>query len=38
LIDRMRSKIVGANGFLGKPVESEAVLKMIEKYLVGVSN
>jgi two-component system, chemotaxis family, response regulator PixG len=38
LIDRMRSKMVGANGFLGKPVESEAVLKMIEKYLVGVSN
>ena len=38
LIDRMRSKMVGANGFLGKPVESEAVLKMIEKYLVGVTN
>jgi two-component system, chemotaxis family, response regulator PixG len=38
LIDRMRSKMVGANGFLGKPVDSEAVLKMIEKYLVGVSN
>ncbi|MCY7368359.1 MAG: response regulator [Chamaesiphon sp.] len=38
LIDRMRSKMVGANGFLGKPVESEAVLKMIEKYLLGVSN
>jgi two-component system, chemotaxis family, response regulator PixG len=38
LIDRMRSKMVGANGFLGKPVESEAVLQMIEKHLVGVSN
>lgn len=38
LIDRMRSKMVGANGFLGKPVESDAVLKMIEKHLVGVSN
>ena len=38
LIDRMRSKMVGANGFLGKPVESEAVLKMIEKYLIGVSD
>jgi two-component system, chemotaxis family, response regulator PixG len=34
LIDRMRSKIVGATGFLGKPVEAEAVLKMIEKHLV----
>lgn len=37
LIDRMRSKMVGANGFLGKPVESEAVLQMIGKHLVGVS-
>ncbi len=34
LIDRMRSKMVGATGFLGKPVEAEAVLKMLEKYLV----
>lgn len=37
LIDRMRSKMVGATGFLGKPVQEEAVLKMIEKYLTGVS-
>jgi two-component system, chemotaxis family, response regulator PixG len=36
LIDRMRSKMVGATGFLGKPVQSESVLKMIDKYLVGV--
>ncbi len=34
LIDRMRSKMVGATGFLGKPVEAEAVLQMIDKYLV----
>jgi two-component system, chemotaxis family, response regulator PixG len=34
LIDRMRSKMVGATGFLGKPVEAEAVLKMIEKHLI----
>jgi two-component system, chemotaxis family, response regulator PixG len=34
LIDRMRSKIVGATGFLGKPVQAESVLKMIDKYLV----
>jgi two-component system, chemotaxis family, response regulator PixG len=34
LIDRMRSKMVGATGFLGKPVEEESVLKMLEKYLV----
>jgi two-component system, chemotaxis family, response regulator PixG len=38
LIDRMRSKMVGATGFLGKPVESEAVLKMLEKYLIGVNS
>ncbi len=37
LIDRMRSKMVGATGFLGKPVQAESVLKMIEKYLVGVN-
>ncbi|MCY7336087.1 MAG: response regulator [Chamaesiphon sp.] len=36
LIDRMRSKMVGATGFLGKPVDSESVLKMIDKHLVGV--
>jgi two-component system, chemotaxis family, response regulator PixG len=34
LIDRMRSKMVGATGFLGKPVEAEAVLQMIDKHLV----
>jgi two-component system, chemotaxis family, response regulator PixG len=38
LIDRMRSKMVGATGFLGKPVEAEAVLKMIDKYLVVGGN
>jgi two-component system, chemotaxis family, response regulator PixG len=38
LIDRMRSKMVGATGFLGKPVEAESVLKMLEKYLVGENN
>ena len=36
LIDRMRSKMVGATGFLGKPVDADAVLKMLDKYLVGV--
>jgi two-component system, chemotaxis family, response regulator PixG len=33
LIDRVRTKFVGANGFLGKPIESRSVLKMIDKYL-----
>lgn len=36
LIDRMRSKMVGATGFLGKPVDEDAVIKMLEKYLIGV--
>jgi two-component system, chemotaxis family, response regulator PixG len=36
LVDRMRSKMVGATGFLGKPVDEDAVIKMLEKYLVGV--
>ncbi len=35
LIDRMRSKMVGATGFLGKPVDEDAVIKMLEKYLVA---
>jgi two-component system, chemotaxis family, response regulator PixG len=31
-IDRMRAKLVGANGFLTKPVSSQDVLKILEKY------
>ena len=37
LIDRMRAKFVGANGFLGKPIRPEAVFKEIGKYLQGTS-
>jgi two-component system, chemotaxis family, response regulator PixG len=33
LIDRMRAKIVGANGFITKPVQPQSVLKMLEKHL-----
>ncbi|MCY7335091.1 MAG: response regulator [Chamaesiphon sp.] len=33
LIDRVRTKFVGANGFLGKPIQPGAVVKMIAKYL-----
>ncbi len=33
LIDRVRTKFVGANGFLSKPIDPESVLKMIDKYL-----
>ena len=32
-VDRVRSKLVGANGFMGKPAQAKAVLKTIEKYL-----
>jgi two-component system, chemotaxis family, response regulator PixG len=34
LVDRMRSKMVGATDFMSKPVSSESVLKMLDKYLV----
>jgi two-component system, chemotaxis family, response regulator PixG len=33
LIDRVRTKFVGANGFLSKPIDPKSVLKMIDKYL-----
>ncbi len=33
LIDRVRTKFVGANGFLGKPIQSASILKMIDKYI-----
>jgi two-component system, chemotaxis family, response regulator PixG len=33
LIDRVRTKFVGANGFLSKPIQAEAIVKTIDKYL-----
>ncbi len=33
LVDRMRSKLVGSTDFMSKPVSTESVLKMLEKYL-----
>jgi two-component system, chemotaxis family, response regulator PixG len=33
LIDRVRTKFVGANGFLGKPIDSRSITKTIDKYL-----
>jgi two-component system, chemotaxis family, response regulator PixG len=33
LVDRMRAKMVGANGFLGKPVRVASVLKILDKHL-----
>jgi two-component system, chemotaxis family, response regulator PixG len=35
LIDRVRTKFVGANGFLGKPIEPAAVVKMMDKYVAN---
>jgi two-component system, chemotaxis family, response regulator PixG len=33
LIDRVRTKFVGANGFLGKPIQADEIVKMMDKYL-----
>ena len=33
IIDRVRAKFVGSSDFMSKPVESEAVLRMISKHL-----
>jgi DNA-binding response OmpR family regulator len=33
MIDRVRSKIVGASGFLGKPIDQEKVLAKIKSSL-----
>ncbi len=33
LIDRVRTKFVGANGFLSKPIQAEAIVKTIDRYL-----
>jgi two-component system, chemotaxis family, response regulator PixG len=33
LIDRVRTKFVGANGFIGKPIQADEIVKAIDKYL-----
>jgi two-component system, chemotaxis family, response regulator PixG len=33
IIDRVRAKVVGSSGFLGKPVEADKVLAVVRKYL-----
>ena len=33
IIDRVRAKIVGASGFVSKPVQEKRVVKILEKYL-----
>ena len=33
IADRVRAKVVGASGFLGKPIQSKKVSKVLKKYL-----
>jgi two-component system, chemotaxis family, response regulator PixG len=33
LIDRVRTKFIGVEGFLAKPVQAESILKIVEKHL-----
>jgi CheY-like chemotaxis protein len=33
IVDRVRAKVVGASGFLAKPVKAEKVLKIVQKHL-----
>lgn len=38
IADRVRAKVVGASGFLGKPIRQKRVKKVLTKYLQPVSN
>lgn len=38
IADRVRAKVVGASGFLGKPIRQKRVAKVLAKYLQPVSN
>lgn len=33
IVDRVRAKVVGASGFLAKPIEQQKVLRIMQKYL-----
>ncbi len=33
IVDRVRAKMVGSSGFLAKPIDSEKVLKILQRYL-----
>jgi chemotaxis family two-component system response regulator PixG len=33
-IDRIHAKLVGANGFISKPVRSESIGRMLDKHLL----
>ncbi|MEL7520939.1 MAG: response regulator, partial [Cyanobacteria bacterium J06553_1] len=34
IIDRIRTRLKGANGFMSKPIDATKVLKIINKYVV----
>lgn len=38
IVDRVRAKMVGSSGFLAKPIESEKVLKVLQRHLVQASS
>ncbi|MCG8362746.1 MAG: response regulator [Pseudanabaenales cyanobacterium] len=38
IADRVRAKVVGASGFLGKPIKQQRVLKVLKKYLQDHEN
>ena len=38
IADRVRAKVVGASGFLGKPINQQRVLKVLKKHLQGHGN
>lgn len=38
IVDRVRAKMVGSSGFLAKPIESEKVLKVLQRHLVSVNS
>jgi CheY-like chemotaxis protein len=35
IVDRVRAKMVGSSGFLAKPIESEKVLKVLQRHLAA---
>ena len=35
IVDRVRAKMVGSSGFLAKPIDSEKVLKVLQRYLAS---
>ena len=38
LVDRVRTKFVGANGFISKPIEPQSILKTLDRYLENKSS